>query len=521
MAKHHSKSWIDDNIFGGFADQPPNAGATRHLNETNTASAATLIDPSPSPTLPHFDADNFRSHQRIDNPYFPLIRGSVYTYGVQPDEEGEATERNDVFATFDNKMIAGVQTHVVRDTAYADGRLSEDTLDFFAQDRQGNVWYFGELTYSFQYDDDGNYLGNSTHGSWIADGVTAFPGYAMPTREVLEALHNGYLQEFAPGVAQDQGDLVTFNGTADIDIGFFKDVLQTLDTSQLEPDAREYKKYEPGVGLVSTDDLSLDGEVQSTEELLGIRLLTEGGIGHELFKDKGDPDLKDLIDHDIGVDDFEQPELREFRQAGSEVHVTFLGGETESNDALGVYTFDRKTGLIDDVDILFGDTDDIKAGDEFVVELDKGQGYGLFVVPNGGDIGLDLSDFEGGGLEMRNFLTGKQASIYDRMAPQLVDEDGNVLPIPTFHALDVNTHDDWNLLNPAGGIQAVELESPALDHSSWDDKADVIGFEDMFASDPEFDGDFNDVVVAVSRSALPAGLVADVADDLNLATAAA
>jgi hypothetical protein len=70
----------------------------------------------------------------------------------------------------------------------------------------------------------------------------------MPTREVLEALGNGYFEEFSPGVAVDQAQLLTFKGTADIDIGFFKGVLETMNTSQLEPDVREIKKYEPGVG---------------------------------------------------------------------------------------------------------------------------------------------------------------------------------------------------------------------------------------------------------------------------------
>jgi hypothetical protein len=342
----------------------------------------------------------------------------------------------------------------------------------------------------------------------------------MPTREVLEALGNGYYQEFAPGVAEDQADLVTFKGTADIDIGFFKRVLQTLDTTQLEPDVREYKKYEPGVGLVAAEELNLDGEVEAVEELLGIRLLKDGAIGRELSKDKSDPDLKDLIEDDIGVDDFEQPELRDFRRAGSEVHVTYLGGDTDSNNALGVYTFDRKTGLINDVDILFPEADELEIGEEFVIDLGRGEGYGLFLVPNGAEIGLDLSEFEDGGLEFRNFLTGKPASIYDRMAPQLADEDGTVLPIPAFHALDVNTRDDWNLLNPAGGIHAVELDSDALEDSPWDDKAEVLGFEDMFVSDPEFEGDFDDVAVAVSRTTIPASLVADMVADLNLAAAA-
>jgi hypothetical protein len=282
---------------------------------------------------------------------------------------------------------------------------------------------------------------------------------------------------------------------------------------------REHKKYEPGVGLVAAEALSLEGGVEDVEQLLGVRLLREGRVNLDLFKDKGDPDLKDLIEEDIGVGDFEQPELREFRKAGDEVHITYLGGDTESNNALGVYTFDRKTGLIDDVDILFPDTEDLKAGKEFVVELDKGEGYGLFLVPNGAEIGLDLSEFEDGGLEMKNFLTGEQASIYDRMGPQLVDQDGTVLPIPAFHALDVNTHDDWNLLNPGGGIQAVEFEPKTLDDGPWDDKAEVLGFEDMFSTDPEFEGDFDDVVVAASRTTLPDNLVANMADDLNLAAA--
>jgi hypothetical protein len=511
MRTHRFKKWLD-----GDGDRA--AGPNQSSN--TSANLATAIEPSPSPTLPEFDADDFRSRERIDNPYFPALRGTVYTYGNIPEGDDEDTERNDVFATFENKMVLGVNAHVVRDTAYENGLLVEDTLDYYAQDKNGNVWYFGEDVFNYRYDDDGNYLSTDSDGAWLANGVTAFPGYIMPTRETLEALGNGYFQEFAPGIAEDQADLISFNATADLDIGFFKDVLQTLDTTQLEPDQREHKKYEPGVGLVAEEELNELGEVEKTVELLGIRLLKEGGIGRELFKDTGDPDLKDLIEDDIGVGDLEQPELKEFRCAGSEVHVTYLGGDTDSNNALGAYTFDRKTGLIDDVEILFPEADEIDPGEEFVIELDKGEGYGLFLIPNGAEIGLDLSVFEDGGLEMKNFLTGKEASIHDRLAPLLVDEDGVALPIPAFHALDVNTHDDWNLLNPAGGIHAVELESDKLEDSPWDDKAEVLGFEDMFATDPEFDGDFDDVVVAVSRTTPPAGLVADVAEDLNLAAAA-
>jgi len=519
MGKQYWNKWRDDDWFGDGTAWLSAFGGGGHHHKP--APSTSLIDPSPSPTLPVFDAANFQAGEPIDNPYFPVIPGTVYTYGTLPDEEDPESdvERNDVFATFETKQIAGVTTFVVRDTAYLNGILVEDTLDWYAQDKQGNVWYFGEITYGFEYNAQGKFMGTSTDGSWIADNVEAFPGYAMPTREVLEALGNGYYQEFAPGIAEDQADLVTYNATADLDIGFFKGLLQTLDTTQLEPDQLEYKKYEPGVGLVAEEELNELGEVQATIELLGIRLLEAGGIGPELFHDKGDPDLKDLIDDPIDLGGKEQPELSDFSNAGSEVHVTYLGGNTDSNNALGVYTFDLETGLIDDVSILFPEADELDAGDDFVVNLDSGEGFGLFLVPDGGDLGINLSKFEDGGLEFRNFASGGQASIYDGLAPLLVDEDGTVLPIPAFHALDVNTTDDWNLLNPAGGIHAIELEPEVLEGGPWDDDVDVLGFEDLFATDPLFDGDFDDLVVAISQAPLPAGFVADLAEDLNLAAA--
>ena len=82
----------------------------------------------------------------------------MYTYGNIPEGEDDDTERNDIFATFLNKTILGVNAHVVRDTAYENGVLVEDTLDYYAQDKEGNVWYFGEDVLNYRYDDDGNYL---------------------------------------------------------------------------------------------------------------------------------------------------------------------------------------------------------------------------------------------------------------------------------------------------------------------------------------------------------------------------
>ena len=50
----------------------------------------------------------------------------------------------------------------------------EDTDDWYAQDRDGNVWYFGEATTSFEGGSP------STKGSWEAGVDGALPGIVMP-----------------------------------------------------------------------------------------------------------------------------------------------------------------------------------------------------------------------------------------------------------------------------------------------------------------------------------------------------
>ena len=97
----------------------------------------------------------------IDNPDFPLVPGTTFTYRLVKDGE---FLRDVVEVTSDTKTILGVQTTVVHDTASTpDGALVEDTLDWYAQDKDDNVWYFGEDTKEYQ---NGGVV--STEGSWEA-----------------------------------------------------------------------------------------------------------------------------------------------------------------------------------------------------------------------------------------------------------------------------------------------------------------------------------------------------------------
>src|SRR3954454_14766804 len=97
----------------------------------------------------------------VDNPYFPLLPGRTYRY--RGTEEGRRS-LDVVAVTHRVRRIGGAPCRVVRDRLYLGGTLTEDTVDWYAQDRNGTVWYFGEATR--ELDADGRVT--SREGSWRA-----------------------------------------------------------------------------------------------------------------------------------------------------------------------------------------------------------------------------------------------------------------------------------------------------------------------------------------------------------------
>jgi hypothetical protein len=421
--------------------------------------------------LPDIGAAEFQPGAPIDNPFFPLELGSIRSYEgsrVDPDTGEVETERNDLFATFETKEIAGVTATVVRDTQYANGLLVEDTVDWYAQDTEGTIWYLGELTYAFEYDDAGHFVGTSTEGSWTAGVDGAQAGTIMPADPGFGA---AYYQEFAPGVAEDEAIVVGVDEEVAIGLGEFNGVLQTLDTTALEPDLAEYKYYAPGVGLVLEEALNHDGTIDVATELQGTR----------------------QVGSDVLPSGLSQPELKEFQGDGSKQFVTYLGGDTGSDSAIGAYQIDIETGELDQGHILFSSTKDLEPGASVELQVDESKALGLFIVAKPDELGLDLSKFEDGGLFFDNFQTGERATIEDGLATLVTDGEGNPLPIQALHAL--GGENSVNFLNPAAGAQAVDLGPAAMDDT-------VLGFEDTRVTDPSWDGDFNDVLVGVGSAPL-------------------
>ena len=189
---------------------------------------------------PAIDPTNFTT--TIDNPYFPLVPGTTFTY-LTPNGAIK-----DVFAvTHDTRVIDGVTCVQVHDSVYTNDVLTEDTLDFFAQDRDGNVWYFGENTAEFE---DG--LLATIEGSFLSGVNNDKPGIVMKTHP---APGDFYRQEFSLGNAEDYGETLNLTSRVVVPYGRFNNCLKSQETTPLEPDALEDKYYAPGVGNVLTVDL--------------------------------------------------------------------------------------------------------------------------------------------------------------------------------------------------------------------------------------------------------------------------
>ena len=186
---------------------------------------------------PPFDPANFVPH--VDNPYFPLTPGTVNSYVART---ADGVETSEVTVTNDAKVILGVAATVVHDRVLLNGSLSEDTFDWYAQDKAGNVWYLGEDTKQYE---NGVLVG--TVGSWEAGTDGAAAGIIMLAHP---RIGDSYQQENSPGVVADRARVLSLKETVSVPYATFEECLKTLDWTPLEPGVREFKFYAPGVGLV-------------------------------------------------------------------------------------------------------------------------------------------------------------------------------------------------------------------------------------------------------------------------------
>jgi outer membrane murein-binding lipoprotein Lpp len=182
---------------------------------------------------PHINPAEFTT--KVDNEYFPLKPGTTFLY-----EGGQ--ERGEMSVTSETKKVMSVECVVVDHKEWEGDQLIEKTYDWFAQDEEGNVWYFGEDTKEYK-----NGKVTTTKGSWEAGVDGAKPGIIMQAHPKVE---QSYRQEYYKGEAEDKAKVLRLNDSVTVPYGSFDHVLVTKEWTPLEPSYHEHKYYARGVGQV-------------------------------------------------------------------------------------------------------------------------------------------------------------------------------------------------------------------------------------------------------------------------------
>jgi hypothetical protein len=177
---------------------------------------------------------------RVDNPWYPLIAGTTYVYrGVK---DGHPS-REVLTVTHGVKRIDGVRCVVIQDRLYLSGYLEERTTEWYSQDKQGNVWYFGEDTAELAKD---GHVTN-TSGSWRAGVDGAKPGVYM---FALPRVGQAAQQEFYKGQAQDRFKVLSLHTSVRVPYTSSTKALLTEEWTPLEPGVLDHKFYVRGIGTV-------------------------------------------------------------------------------------------------------------------------------------------------------------------------------------------------------------------------------------------------------------------------------
>jgi len=178
---------------------------------------------------------------RINNKWFPLLPGTVFTYAGKKDGK---TGRDVLTVTHLHRTIEGAPATIIYDRLYLAGYLAERTTDWYAQDKQGNVWYLGESTATLNA--QGKVL--STEGSWLAGVGGARAGIYMPAHPTPST--QGLQEYYLAGHAADQYKVLSLHAHASTPAASTSHALLTQETSMFEPGVLDHKLYIAGVGDV-------------------------------------------------------------------------------------------------------------------------------------------------------------------------------------------------------------------------------------------------------------------------------
>ena len=222
------------------------AAACGEDKESNPQAAAPPLAAAPAPA-PSGAINPADFSPQVDNPLFPASSfGTLELSGTERDSKtGRTVEVREVTRRLDKTdTIVGVPVVVLEVKEYEDGQLVELTEDYFAQHRDGSVWYLGERVSDYK---DGKVVGHG--GQWLAGEGGNLPGLYMPANPAVG-------QEFEPervaGVAEERFKVVEVNLEVAVPAGRFTGCIK-VEEFDVPDKVTEFKFHCPRVGTVRAE----------------------------------------------------------------------------------------------------------------------------------------------------------------------------------------------------------------------------------------------------------------------------
>jgi hypothetical protein len=200
---------------------------------------------------PDVRLERFTNSTNITNPWSPYEPGKKYIFEGETEDGLEKIIEQRLNTT---KKILGITCIVVNFKEYLDGKLIEETLDWYAQDNDGTLWYFGEQVDN--YNPDGTLKDHD--GSWEAGVDGALPGIVMLAKPKAGVT---YREEYYVNHAEDEAEVLETGLTVTTPLGTFKNCVKTRNFTRLEPDVQEHKYYAPGYGLIKEVNITDEEEI--------------------------------------------------------------------------------------------------------------------------------------------------------------------------------------------------------------------------------------------------------------------
>jgi hypothetical protein len=258
---------------GSPSSTPSTTTAAARQQATSTTSAATRSTAAPTTTVRLVNADPGGKFNRKDfgSPFGDTNRWLPLVPGYQSVRDGtlfrgrrELHHRRRFTVTDVVKVINGVRTVLVLDQDIDAGQIAEQALDYFAQDKHGNVWYMGSYTETYE----GGQFVNAVD-AWLAGVNGATAGVAMMANPKKGM--PGYIQASIPGRETIHAEVAKLGEKKCVPFRCFSNTLAILE------DGTEFKYYAEGVGGIATEPNYSGGE-QEKERLLNVIQLTPKGL---------------------------------------------------------------------------------------------------------------------------------------------------------------------------------------------------------------------------------------------------